>query len=202
MTDHDPADEPTRSAAGDRTEPLGGSTRPLSRPEAGDAAPEPRRRPRLPDVDPSDLPAYAAAGLVVAIIGLSFGALLVASSVEGIQDEWKATVKVIGLSSALGFSFGLAGGAMFAGLSLLAAQWLVRDRPTTRGGLASFVGIGTLAVGLWLSFFTVLGVVVDLTNFADDFVPAFGVLVSDLAALFLLLLAVVWGYQTFRSARA
>jgi MFS family permease len=175
-------------------------------PSPADVAPAPRpvdrAVSRLPGAE--ELPVLLAAGLVLAVIALAFGALLLAASFDGIDEEWKATVKIIGLSVFGGFDVGIGLGtnALFAAAVLLIALSLVRrDVPPRRAGLVPIVGIGALAIAAWLAFFTLLGLVVDLTELGDDFVAAFGVLLSDLATLLVLALTAVWAYHVYRGAR-
>ena len=208
MTDHDPERDVPSNPPGEPTQPLQGHTRPI--PPQAPPAPPPEQPPAavprpagrsnpLTAIDPGELPLYAAAALVVAVIALAFGSLLVASSINDFgDDEWKIIVKTIGLGTSVGLGFSSGGSALFAALALLAAQFLVGTATAGRRALVPFIGIGTLAVAVWLAFFTVLGILVDFTFFADDFVPALGLLLSDIGALAVLLVAIAWGYQTFR----
>ena len=157
----------------------------------------------LPAAD--ELPVVAAVALVAAVGALAFGALLLASSFDGVEEEWKATVKIIGLSvfGGLHVGIGLGTNALFAaGLLLVALTLVRREVAPHRAGLVPLVAVGALAVAAWLAFFTVIGIAVDLTELGDDFVAAFGVLVSDLATLLVLALTGLWGYNAYHDCRA
>ena len=141
----------------------------------------------------------AAVGLVLAVLATLFGALLVGASLDDVgDDQWKATVKVIGLGGAF---FGMSTGALLAGVALVLALVLAPSDSgrTTAGALVRFGAIG--AAG-WLALFVVLGVIVDLTRLGDDFVAAFGLLVADLGILALLLVVLLWAVGSAKAGRS
>ncbi len=145
----------------------------------------------------------AAASIVLAVLSLLLGALLVGASVEDVGDDtWKLAVKTIGLGSFTVGGFGVLGLAPLAGVSLLVALSLTRDAPVgSRPDPVSLVRAGSVGAASWLVLFTLLGVIVDLTELGDDFAAAFGLLVVDLGTLAVLVVTLLWGFTAFVSAR-
>ncbi len=142
----------------------------------------------------------AAAAIVVAVLATLLGALVLGLAVDTpAADGWKLRVKAIGLGTAslggLGFSLG---GAPFVGVSLVVALGLVDD--SSRSPLAKWARLvegGTAGAAIWLGFFTLLGLVVDLTEIADAFPEVIGALLIDLATLLILAVAGLWGVRRF-----
>ena len=142
----------------------------------------------------------AAAAIVVAVLATLLGALVwgLAMETPGV-DGWKFRVKAVGLGpislGRLGVSIGA---ALFIGVSLLFALALVGD--SSRSPLARWgrlVEGGAAGAAGWLAFFTLLGLVVDLTEIADAFPEVVGALLVDLGTLLVLAVAGFWGLRTF-----
>lgn len=162
-------------------------------------------RPTPPPSNPlaslrlEDLRAVAAAAIVIAVVAMLLGALVLGLATDTAGTEgWKLRVKAVGLGTAgIGPPDFSPGGAAFIGLSLLVALALLAD--ASRSILARWarvVEIGAGAAAIWVMLFTLLGLVVDLTEIAD-FPEVVGVLLIDLATLLVLALAAVWGLRTF-----
>lgn len=145
-----------------------------------------------------DLHFLAAAVIVVAVLAILLGALVLGLATDlPADDEWKFRVKAIGLGSgglgSLGFSLG---GAPFIAVALLVALGFVGrspGSPLARWG--RLVEGGAVAAAAWLVLFTLLGLVVDLTEIGDAFPEGVGALLIDLGALLLLALTCLWGLR-------
>lgn len=170
MTDpsahNDPNQNPGASSGG------GGGSNPLDSLKAGDG------------------PILAAAGIALATVAVLFGALLQATAISG-PDTWKGIIKTIGLGQVVISGFGSIAGAnmnaLFVGVALLVAVWLVRDPAGRMAKFAPIVRIVALVAAGWLALFTALSLIVDLTFLGDEFLAALGLLVADAGILILLL---------------
>jgi hypothetical protein len=126
------------------------------------------------------------------------GALVLglAADLPGV-DDWKYRVKAAGLGPASLGPFGFStGGAPFVGVALLVALGLVATAPDSMlSRWGRLVEGGAAVAAAWLMLFTLLGVVVDLTDIADAFPEIVGALLMDLAALLILAVAGLWGVR-------
>ena len=141
----------------------------------------------------------AAAAIVVAVLATLLGALVWGLAMETPSaDAWKFRVKAIGLGpisvGSLGFSLGA---ALFIGVSLLVALGLVDSSSSPLVKWGRLVEVGAAGAAGWLAFFTLLGLVVDLTEIADAFPDVVGAVLIDLGTLLILAVAGFWGLRTF-----
>lgn len=161
----------------------------------GRASPAPRS---ITSLRLEDLHLLAAAVIVVAVLVILLGALVLGLATDlPADDEWKFRVKAIGLSSgslgALGFSLG---GAPFIAIALLVALGFLGRSPGSALAMwARLVEVGAVVAAAWLALFTLLGLVVDLTEIGDAFPEVVGALLIDLASLLLLAVIGLWGLR-------
>ncbi len=136
---------------------------------------------------------------MIAVVAMLLGALVLglATDTPG-TDGWKLRVKAIGLGNAgIGPPDFSPGGASFIGVSLLVALALIGDSAgTVLGRWGRLVEMGAAGAAIWLVFFTLLGLVVDLTEIADAFPEIVGILLIDLATLLVLAVVGVWGLRS------
>lgn len=155
-----------------------------------------------------DAPMLAGAGIALASIAVLFGALLQSTAISG-DDTWKGIIKTIALGDVVftglgSMAGGMAGGAnlnaLFVGVALLLAVWLVRQPAGRMAKLAPVVRVVALAAAGWLAVFTALSLIVDLTFLGDEFLAALGILVADVGILALLLAVMISALGELKAA--
>jgi hypothetical protein len=154
----------------------------------------------LTSLSVEDLHMLAAIVIVVAVLVIILGALVLGLATDlPTDDEWKYRVKAIGLGGgSLASLSSSPGGAPFIAVGLLVALGFVgRAQHSPLAKWARLVDVGAVVAAAWLVLFTLLGVVVDLTEVGDAFPEILGALLIDLSALLLLALTVLWGVRAF-----